>query len=109
MGKIKSMIKRILINGVGGETPRSIARSLHRYSDLDVCLIGTDINPTAYGLYENGLYYKTYVIPTADSPDYWSTLECLVKKHKIDMAIVQPEKEVLEWTRYKSMGNEWPC
>lgn len=109
MEKTKNMTQKILINGVGGGTPRSIARSLHRYSDLDICLIGTDVNPTAYGLYENDLYHKTYVIPAADSPDYWPILEHLVKKHQIDMAIVQPEKEVLEWTRYKAEGNEWPC
>lgn len=103
------MTIKVLMNGVGGATPRSIARSLHRYSNLDICLIGTDVNPMVYGLYEDDLYYKTYVVPAANDPDYWPALQRLVKKHHIDIAIVQPEREVLEWTRYKSEGNEWPC
>ena len=103
------MAINILINGVGGPTPRSIARSLHRYSNLDVKLIGTDVNPLAYGLYEDSLYDKTFVIPPAGHPQYWKTLEKIVAEEKIDLAIVQPEMEVLEWTRYKSLGKEWPC
>lgn len=103
------MTVKLLMNGVGGATPRSIARSLHRYSNLDICLIGTDVNPTAYGLYEDDLYHKTYVVPAADDPDYWPTLHHLVKKHHIDIAIVQPEQEVLAWAKYKSEGKEWPC
>lgn len=103
------MITTILINGVGGPTPRSIARSLHKYSDLQVRLIGTDINPLAYGLYENDLYDKTYVIPPAGNDNYWATLEKIIIDEKIDLAIVQPEIEVLEWTRHKSLGKNWPC
>ncbi|WP_310993547.1 hypothetical protein [Aequorivita marina] len=99
----------ILINGVGGPTPRSIARSLHRYSNLKVRLIGTDVNPLAYGLYESELYDKTYVIPPAGHDQYWTTLTEIVNSEKIDLAIVQPEMEVLEWTKYKSLGNNWPC
>jgi carbamoyl-phosphate synthase large subunit len=46
----------ILITGVGGPTPRSIARSL-RLSPIykEATLIGTDINPLAHGLYQNEL------------------------------------------------------
>ena len=99
----------ILINGVGGPTPRSIARSLRRYSNLEVRLIGTDVNPLAYGLYEDTLYDTTYVIPPANHEKYWSTLEKIVTDEKIDLAIVQPEMEVMEWTRHKSLGNAWPC
>lgn len=99
----------ILINGVGGPTPRSIARSLHRYSEQEVCLIGTDINPLAHGLYEKDLYHKTYVIPRAGDNEYWPTLKKIIEEHQIDIALVQPELEVLEWTRYKAQGKEWPC
>lgn len=99
----------ILISGVGGPTPRSIAKSLHKYSNLEVRLVGTDISPLAYGLYENDLYDKTYLIPPAGHAEYWPTLEKIVVKEKIDFAIVQPEKEVLEWTRHKSEGGNWPC
>lgn len=97
------------MSGVGGATPRSIAKSLHRHSNLEVCIIGTDVNPMVYGLYEDDLYHKTYVIPAAGEPDYWPSLRQLIEEHDIDIAIVQPEKEVLEWTRYKATGNEWPC
>lgn len=103
------MAINILINGVGGPTPRSIARSLHRYSNLNVRLIGTDVNPLAYGLYEDTLYDETYVIPPAGHDKYWETLEKIVAKEKIDLALVQPEMEVLEWTRHKALGNKWPC
>src|SRR5690554_3302900 len=103
------MAINILINGVGGPTPRSIARSLRKYSDLDVQLIGTDTNPLAYGLYEDELYDKTYVIPPAGHERYWETIEKIVADHNIDIALVQPEMEVLEWTRHKSLGKEWPC
>lgn len=103
------MAVNILINGVGGPTPRSIARSLHRYSELDIRLIGTDVNPLAYGLYEDSLYDKTYVIPPAGHAAYWKTIEKIIEDEKIDIAIVQPEMEVLEWTKYKSLGKEWPC
>lgn len=109
MVKINKMTITILINGVGGPTPRSIARSLHRYSNLKVRLIGTDVNPLAYGLYEKTLYDKTYVIPPAGDDKYWETIKKIVDDEKIDIAIVQPEMEVLEWTRYKSLGNNWPC
>lgn len=103
------MSTTILINGVGGPTPRSIARSLHRYAEGDFTLIGTDINPLAYGLYENDLYAKTYVVPPAGHQDYWPSIKKIIEHHQIDMAIVQPELEVLEWTKYQSEGNNWPC
>lgn len=99
----------ILINGVGGPTPRSIARSLKFYSNLEVSLIGTDVNPVAYGLYETNLYDKTYLIPRAGDRDYWPTINRIIEKHDIHLALVQPELEVLEWTRYKAAGNKWPC
>lgn len=103
------MIITILLNGVGGPTPRSIAKSLLRYSDLDVRIIGTDSNPHAHGLYEDDLYEKTYLIPCCDDPDYWPCINEIVELHQIDLAIVQPEQEVIEWTRRKSLGLDWPC
>ena len=100
----------ILINGVGGPTPRSIARSIKRYSKYkEAKLYGTDINPLAYGLYEDDLYELTYVIPPAGKGGYWKSISNIIKKHDIDLAIVQPEHEVLEWTKYRDHGNELPC
>ncbi|MFT6443715.1 MAG: carbamoyl-phosphate synthase large subunit [Salibacteraceae bacterium] len=99
----------ILINGVGGPTPRSIARTIKRLSIYkDAKLFGTDINPLAYGLYESDLYEKTFIIPAAGKEGYWEAIEKIIKENNIDFAIVQPEHEVLEWTRYRESGNYWP-
>lgn len=100
----------ILINGVGGPTPRSIARTLRNYSDyMDLTIIGTDINPLAYGLYEDELYDKTYLVPPAKHKEYWASLERIIKKHKIDLALVHPEHEVMEWSRRQSTTKDLPC
>ncbi len=100
----------ILINGVGGPTPRSIARTLRDFTDFkDLKIIGTDINPTAYGLYEDDLYDKTYLIPAAKHKNYWSHIEDIVKKHQIDLALVHPEHEVLEWSKRQTQTQDLPC
>lgn len=100
----------ILINGVGGPTPRSVARSIKHYSKYkDTKLFGTDINPLAYGLYESDLYEKTFVIPGAGKEGYWVALQKIVEEYQIDLAIVQPELEVLEWTKQRELGESWPC
>jgi len=100
----------ILINGVGGPTPRSIARTLRNYTDFqDLTIIGTDINPLAYGLYENELYNQTYLVPPAKHKDYWSSIEKIIKDHKIDLALVHPEHEVMEWSKRQTKTNDLPC
>lgn len=99
----------ILLSGVGGPTPRSIARSLLFHTDLDIRIIGTDVNPYAHGLYEDDLYAETYIIPSAGDSGYWDALERIVEKHAIDLAIVQPEQEVLAWAKRKEAGEPWPC
>ena len=68
----------ILISGVGGPTPRSIARSIKFYSEFsNYNIIGTDINPYAYGLYEKELYSKTYLVPSAKDPEYWARMHAI--------------------------------
>ena len=100
----------ILISGVGGPTPRSIARSIKFHSQFsEANLIGTDINPLAHGLYEDELYHHTEVIPRAGAEGYWSALEQLVEEHQIDVAMVHPELEVLAWARRKQEGKPLPC
>jgi carbamoyl-phosphate synthase large subunit len=100
---------KILINGIGGPTPRSIARSLRWYSRYKHYeLIGTDINPHARDLYDHTLYNKTYLAPPAGSSDYWPFMQELIQKYQIDMAHVQPELEVLEWAK-KAEENALPC
>jgi carbamoyl-phosphate synthase large subunit len=99
----------ILINGIGGPTPRSISRALRDYSRYRRYeLIGTDVNPLARDLYEYRLYNHTYLIPPAGHPDYWDTLEDLVAKHEIDLALVQPELEVMAWAK-RARTAELPC
>ncbi len=101
---------RILITGVGGPTPRSIARSLRWYSRYARYeLIGTDINPHARDLYDETLYNKTYLVPPAGHPDYWPALEGILENHQIDIALIQPEKEVLAWSERASEGSSFPC
>ncbi|WP_219928755.1 ATP-grasp domain-containing protein [Flavobacterium pallidum] len=100
---------RILITGVGGPTPRSFAIALKKYSFYKRFeLFGTDINPLAIGLYQNDLFNKTYVIPPASSPDYWTAIEKIIKEQNIDAAVILPEMEVMEWSKRK-MTAELPC
>ena len=102
------MIK-VLVTGVGGPTPRSFALSIKKHSDLtNLEFIGTDINPLSIGLYQKDLFKHSYVIPPASHSDYWSTIEQIVKKHDITLAVVLPELEVLEWSKKNEEG-ELPC
>ena len=100
----------VLISGVGGPTPRSIARSLKisKYAD-SAELYGTDVNPLAYGLYENELYKETRLIPYAGKESYWEALDSYCKERDISCAMVHPEHEVLAWSKFKKDGGEWPC
>ena len=100
---------KILITGVGGPTPRSFAIALKKYSFYKKFeLFGTDINPLAVGLYQNELFNKTFVIPPATSPDYWDTIERIIKENDIEAAVILPELEVMEWSRRKET-KDLPC
>ena len=100
---------RILITGVGGPTPASVAVSLKRFSRFADCwILGVDANPLATGLYRTELFDKTAVVPPAGSSDYWSAIDQLVNNHAIDLALVQPEVEVVEWSRRQRDGR-LPC
>jgi hypothetical protein len=100
----------ILVTGVGGPTPRSVARSLLRHApNLSVKLFGTDTNPRAHGLYQSELYASTGLLPRASSPDYWSSVEAFVREHSIGLAMVQPEQEVLAWSVRRDAGLALPC
>ena len=98
----------ILILGIGGPTPRSIAKRL-RFLYPDANLIGTDIQNRAIGFYMNGLLDHCYTIPKASAPDYWSTIEKIIRDHQIDMAFVQPEQEVKAWGEYFRKAEDYPC
>jgi carbamoylphosphate synthase large subunit len=101
--------KRILITGVGGPTPRSFAHSLRKYSQYkDWYLVGTDSNPYALGLYMNTLFDSTYRVPKAADPGYWDAINEIVRKERIEVAVILPEREVLEWAR-KAGEQDLPC
>lgn len=97
-----------LITGIGGPTPRSIAGQLRKIYP-DAILVGVDSNPKALGFYMNGLLNKGIVIPRADHDTYWDCIKRIVDEYSIDMAFIQPEKEVLVWGHLKEQGAEWPC
>jgi hypothetical protein len=92
----------ILVTGVGGPTPRSFVRAV-KLSDSDfskaIRFIGVDCNPLAYGLYDQSLFDSGYLVPWASDDDYWYSINRIIKKEKIDTAVVLPEVEVLEWAK----------
>jgi carbamoyl-phosphate synthase large subunit len=100
---------KILITGVGGPTPRSFAIALKKYAPYQqIELIGTDINPLSIGLYQKDLFDKTIVVPAATSSNYWSTIEAIIKENQIDIAVILPELEVMEWSKRKET-QALPC
>ena len=100
---------KILITGVGGPTPRSFAIALKKYSNYKSFeLFGTDTNPLSIGLYQNELFNKTYLIPQAQDSGYWLHIQKIIKENAIDMAVILPEQEVMEWSRLK-INSKLPC
>ncbi len=97
----------ILINGIGGPTSRSVARTLN-YSDNNYQIVGTDCDRLAVSLYQNKIFNETFLIPRAGDISYWDAIERIIEKKQIDMAIVLPELEVLEWGRRADRG-KLPC
>lgn len=98
-------MKNILITGVGGPTPRSFVRAVKLAENPEkkhYRFIGVDCNPLAYGLYDQSLFDQSYVVPRADSQDYWRTINQIIHKENIDAAIILPEEEVLEWAKNRS-------
>lgn len=100
--------KKILITGIGGLTPRSISRRIRKVFP-EVYLIGIDCNYKAIGFFMDNLIDKHYVSPRADDPDYWHFILKVIKENDINLAIVQPESEILEWGRYFEKHGEYPC
>ena len=95
-------MKRILIAGVGGPTPRSFVRAIKWFGgemSNQFEFIGVDCNPLAYGLYDKTLFAKTFLIPRADSISYWDAINKIINENEIDGAIILPELEVIEWAK----------
>lgn len=101
-------MKTILITGIGGLTPRSIAKVI-RKNHANYKIIGCDIEKKAVGFFINGLLDKYYVCPKCSSEDYFPWIEKLVSKHDIDCAFVEPEKEIVEWAKYYERNGKYPC
>lgn len=99
----------ILITGIGGPTPKGIARSL-KLENPEIRIIGIDANPYAPGFYAEGPYDRTYLVPNASlyPEEYWDKIEEISASEKIDFAFVVPETEVLQWSRKKMEGGI-PC
>lgn len=98
----------ILITGIGGPTPRSIAKTI-RKTKPEYRLIGVDANPKALGFFMPGLVDAAYLAPRMDNPGYWGFIEKLISREKIDMAFVQPELEVVGWGEYLQSKGKFPC
>ena len=100
---------KILITGVGGPTPRSFAIALKKYSNYtNYDLIATDINPLSIGLYQKDIFDKAYIIPKAKDPEYWQMIEKIVNENNIEYAVINPEMEVIEWSKRQEEG-KLPC
>jgi hypothetical protein len=101
-------MKNILITGIGGPTPRSIAKTIQK-THPDYKLIGIDANPKALGFFMPGIVHSYFVAPRMDNPAYWPFIFNLIEKEKIDMAFVQPELEVIGWGNYYNEHGSFPC
>jgi len=102
------MDKTILITGIGGPTPRSIAKWLRELYP-NARLVGVDTNARALGFYMEGLLDRKFVIPSADDENYWKVLKTIIDKEAIEMAFVQPEKEVIAWGKYYNRNKSYIC
>ena len=101
-------MKTILITGIGGLTPRSIARTI-RKNHPDYRLVGCDVDKKAMGFFMKGVLDTYYVCPRCKDKDYFTWIERLVEKENIDYAFVQPESEIVEWGDYFEKHGKYPC
>ncbi len=100
-------MKTILLTGIGGLTPRSIAKVI-RKNHPDYRLIGVDANKKAMGFFMPGLLDDYAVCPRCTEENYFPFIEQLVKDYQIDYAFVQPEAEIVEWGTYYEKNGRYP-
>lgn len=100
-------MKTILLTGIGGLTPRSIAKVI-RKNHPDYRLIGVDANKKAMGFFMPGLLDDYAVCPRCTEEGYFPFIEQLVKDYQIDYAFVQPEAEIVEWGAYYEKNGRYP-
>lgn len=101
-------MKTVLITGIGGLTPRSIA-GIIREKHSNYKIIGCDIEKKAIGFFIKGLLDEYYVCPRCTSEDYFHWIEKLIENKHIDYAFVQPESEIVEWGSYYEKHGKFPC
>ena len=106
-------MKTVLITGIGGLTPRSIA-TIIREKHPDYRIIGCDIDKKAVGFFMktkdgSNLVDKYYIAPRCDCSNYFKWIENLILKESIDYAFVQPELEILAWGQYFEDHGNFPC
>lgn len=106
-------MRTILITGIGGLTPRSIA-TIIKENHPEYRLVGCDVEKKAMGFFmkaPNGqpLIDKYYIAPRCDDADYFNWVEKLVKTEHVDYAFVQPESEIVEWGKYFEDHGRFPC
>lgn len=105
-------MKTVLITGIGGLTPRSIA-TIIRENHPDYKLVGCDIEKKAMGFFMKtkdgrSLIDKYYLAPRCDSPAYFPFIERVVAENKVDFAFVQPEAEIVKWGQYFEDHGKFP-
>ena len=93
------MIK-ILITGACAVTARSIARGLKIDNPNEIYLIGIDIFENNFAVFEN-VYDEFYKVPKFADILYPHKIKEIIKKRKIDVALIVPEKEVKIWSKLK--------
>ena len=81
-------MKTILITGIGGLTPRSIA-TIIREKHPEYRIIGCDIEKKAMGFFMvtkdgKNLVDEYYIAPRCTSSDYFPWIEKLVEEKRID-------------------------
>ena len=101
-------MKTVLLTGIGGLTPRSIA-GIIREKHPDYRIVGCDSDKMAMGFFMKDLVDACYVAPRCDAPDYFPWLERLIAEEKVDYAFVQPESEIVVWGEYYEKRGAFPC
>lgn len=101
-------MKTILVTGIGGLTPRSLA-GIIRENHPDYKIIGCDVNKKAVGFFMKGLVDEYFVCPRCDAPEYFPWMEKLISEKHIDYAFVQPEAEIVVWGDYFEKNGKYPC
>lgn len=98
-------MKTILITGIGGLTPRSIAKTIRR-NHPGYKLIGIDVNKKAIGFFMKGLLDDYSVCPRCTDVEYFPFIERLVEEKGVDYALSSRKVKLLNGViTLKNAGN----